>query len=400
MAKNIIVLGINPFSGNRGVGALAYSTLFLLDKISKDTGTSFNICIVGKSKRIVQGSICVGDSIIRFTQFPFLVDKGIKGTIKFAFSFLLSHNIINNTNFVLDIGEGDSFSDIYGEQRFININTPKKLFRLLGKKIMLLPQTIGPFKNVLLAKEAKKSIEKSSVVMARDRLSYDYVINNTLQKRVKELTDMAFFMPYTKRVFSNGKINVGLNISSLMWHGGYTKNNQFGFKVDYAQLMRAVIDYFFSQQNVQIHLVPHVLDLNSHIENDYEVALSIEEEYNTDRITIAPFFLDPVQAKNFISGLDFFTGARMHACIAAFSSGVPVYPVAYSRKFNGLFVESLDYSFMGDLINQDEKQFLDGLKYSFENRGHLVDKIEQSFDRIIGPKYNILMEELKIFLEV
>ena len=27
----------------------------------------------------------------------------------------------------------------------------------------------------------------------------------------------------------------------------------------------------------------------------------------------------------------------MHACIAAFSAGVPVVPMAYSRKFNGLF---------------------------------------------------------------
>ena len=27
----------------------------------------------------------------------------------------------------------------------------------------------------------------------------------------------------------------------------------------------------------------------------------------------------------------------MHACIAAFSSGVPVVPMAYSRKFAGLF---------------------------------------------------------------
>ena len=27
----------------------------------------------------------------------------------------------------------------------------------------------------------------------------------------------------------------------------------------------------------------------------------------------------------------------MHACIAAFSAGVPVIPMAYSRKFEGLF---------------------------------------------------------------
>lgn len=400
MTVNIVILGINPFSGNRGVGALAYSTLFLLDKISKETGISINISIVGKSKCITQSSIQIGDSTISITQFPFLVDKGLKGIIKIAFTLLLSFKIICKSKFVLDIGEGDSFSDIYGEQRFIKINTPKKMFRLLGKKILLLPQTIGPFKDPKIEKEAKKSIEKSDVVLTRDRLSYDYVIRNTSQKRVKELTDMAFFMPYTKKVFSNEKVNVGLNISSLMWHGGYTENNQFGFKVDYPQLMRDIINYFLSQQNVQLHIVAHVFDANSHIENDYEISLNIQNEYNSESITLAPFFLDPIKAKNYISGLDFFTGARMHACIAAFSSGVPVYPIAYSRKFNGLFVDSLEYPYMGDLINQNEEEFLDGLKDSFENRMLMTDKINQSLAKIIEPRYALLIEELKKFLEI
>ena len=37
----------------------------------------------------------------------------------------------------------------------------------------------------------------------------------------------------------------------------------------------------------------------------------------------------------------------MHATIAAFSSGVPVIPVAYSRKFQGLF-GSLGYDWVVD----------------------------------------------------
>lgn len=45
--------------------------------------------------------------------------------------------------------------------------------------------------------------------------------------------------------------------------------------------------------------------------------------------------------------MDFFTGARMHSTIAAFSSGVPVVPVAYSRKFNGLY-DTLKYPYYID----------------------------------------------------
>jgi polysaccharide pyruvyl transferase WcaK-like protein len=50
-----------------------------------------------------------------------------------------------------------------------------------------------------------------------------------------------------------------------------------------------------------------------------------------------PDFTSPEDAKSFISGLDFLTAARMHATIAALSSGVPVVPMSYSRKFEGLF---------------------------------------------------------------
>jgi polysaccharide pyruvyl transferase WcaK-like protein len=45
--------------------------------------------------------------------------------------------------------------------------------------------------------------------------------------------------------------------------------------------------------------------------------------------------------------MDFVTGARMHVCIAAFSSGIPVVPLSYSRKFNGLF-SALGYSLIAD----------------------------------------------------
>ena len=175
----------------------------------------------------------------------------------------------------------------------------------------------------------------------------------------------------------------------------YTPHNQFGMRIDYKQLVRQIIDYFISQADVHLHLVPHVVHSSSHVENDYEVCRKIQNEYDTDRITLAPFFLDPIDAKNYISGLDYFVGARMHACIAAFSSGVPVYPIAYSRKFNGLFAETLEYPYMGDLINESEEQLMSNLKLAFENKEILADKIQYSLEGIVMLKENVLKDELK-----
>lgn len=399
--KNIIIIGVNPFNGNRGVGALAYSTIYLLNKLSKESNIDLEINLVNvEGKKVVNKSIIIDQEEIDITFFPFLIGSGLKGFLKIMFSLLLSRKVINKTRYILDMGEGDSFSDIYGKGRFFSINFPKKIFRFFGKKQALLPQTIGPFKDSLIKKKAIKSIEKSSVVMARDNMSYNYVKENTSQRNVIEIIDVAFYMPYQKRVFNNGKINIGLNISSLMWHGGYTRNNQFGFNFDYQDMMKKVIDYFLSLPDIQLHLIPHVVLLNSNIENDYEVSKHLYDVYNTDKLTLAPFFLDPIDAKNYISGLDFFTGARMHACIAAFSSGVPVYPIAYSRKFNGLFGDTLEYPHIGDLINQLPDDFLGGLKYAFENKEELAQKIGLSMDKIVKPRYDILMSELKQFLDI
>jgi polysaccharide pyruvyl transferase WcaK-like protein len=40
--------------------------------------------------------------------------------------------------------------------------------------------------------------------------------------------------------------------------------------------------------------------------------------------------------KFIIGRSEFFLGARMHACIAAISQGIPAVPIAYSNKFVGV----------------------------------------------------------------
>ena len=62
-----------------------------------------------------------------------------------------------------------------------------------------------------------------------------------------------------------------------------------------------------------------------------------------------------MEAKNTIAQMDVFVGARMHATIAAFSSGVPTIPIAYSRKFEGLF-GSLGYNHVIDITKLNTEQ--------------------------------------------
>ena len=184
----------------------------------------------------------------------------------------------------------------------------------------------------------------------------------------------------------------------MLWNGGYTQNNQFGLTVDYKKMIRSIIDYFLSEDKVKLHLTPHVVGENRGIENDYEVSYDLWNEYQNERLVIAPFFLGPIEAKNYISGMDFFMGARMHSTIGAFSARVPVFPMAYSRKFNGLFEDTLNYPYMCDMKSQTDNEILDGIKAAFLKREELMSIINDRMDGIVENRKQLFMKNIeKIF---
>lgn len=264
---------------------------------------------------------------------------------------------------MLDIGEGDSFADIYGLKRFGLLSLSKWLTVTGGVPLVLSPQTIGPFESPVARTVARHVMRRANRVFARDGLSMDYLRQNGLADNATEVIDVAFRLPFTARPRVNdGKVHVGINVSGLLYNGGYTRNNQFGLTVDYPALVDGLLSELARRADVVVHLVGHVNSHTFEVEDDYRVCAKLAERH--PGMVLAPRFGSPSEAKSYISGLHFFTGARMHACIGAFSSGVAVVPMAYSRKFNGLF-SSLGYHALADLKAHDtataHQRVLEGL---------------------------------------
>ena len=115
--------------------------------------------------------------------------------------------------------------------------------------------------------------------------------------------------------------------------------------------------------------------------------------------TLMDLFETPVEAKSFISRLEVFIGARMHATIAAFSSGVPVIPVAYSRKFKGLF-ENCQYDIGVDLTKMDLNDSVMRMEQYADNIEKLKEKVSES-SKIAYERYMAMADSLGdvIFLE-
>lgn len=339
-------------SGNMGVSALTDANMTIISRALKETGTT------GPVRFILFGPR--GDDAFAAPQ---EVGSYEYVTVsKFAQAPAVRRKLAE-CDMVFDIGGGDSFSDIYGFKRLLKIAGLKFLVPQMGKRLVLSPQTIGPFSASWARKLGGAALRRAHKVFARDAPSADRARDLLRPEQAEQLqltTDVAFalsrfdYWPVSFPVLEEGKTHVALNVSGLLYSGGYTKSNQFGLSVDYATLIDNLIAELSARPDVVLWLLPHVYRISSTaLESDRSVCMTLAEK--TSGVNLAPLFYNAREAKTFIAGMNLMLAARMHAAIGAVSSGVACVPMSYSVKFQGLF-ESLDYPHTLDMktVSQEE----------------------------------------------
>jgi polysaccharide pyruvyl transferase WcaK-like protein len=356
-------------SGNLGVGALTESNIAIVRGVAERMGLRVCFVVLGTSEATVP-------ELARE-----LAAAGHELQVRRIRVFRRDfRDAVRACDLVLDIGEGDSFADLYGFKRFMFYWLSKNIVCSLGKPLILSPQTIGPFDGWLARALARQVMRRCAKVFARDKLSSDYLRQLGIQSNVDEAIDVAFRLPFTRpeRV-ADGKLRVGVNVSGLLFNGGYTGGNQFGLSIDYAAALRSLLARLTVHPGLEVHLVSHVIEPHMPVEDDVLAAQRLAAEF--PGVVVAPTFRRPSEAKSYIAGMDFFTGARMHACIAAFSAGVPVVPMAYSRKFNGLF-GTLGYGYVADCKALSNQGLVDSIMAGLSDLGPVRDGVERGLAQV------------------
>ncbi|MEM9969477.1 MAG: polysaccharide pyruvyl transferase family protein [Pseudomonadota bacterium] len=355
-------------SDNLGVGALTLANLDILRAAAKDAGRDVRFLIVGwKDPRPWYETPDDVDNVA--LRLRHLVAPG--GPFADA---------MKQADAVFDIGGGDSFTDIYGKKRFFTVWVTKFRTHLAGKPLVLSPQTIGPFDQSWSRAPARRAMNKAATVVTRDAPSTAFLKDMGVTAEILEATDVAMRLGYTPPApRDDGVIRVGLNVSGLLMSGGYTQANQFGLTVDYPRLIRETIAWLQAQDGVEVHLVGHVQSDGQAVEDDQRAGEALAAEFPGS--VVAPVFHSPTAAKSYIAGLDFFMGARMHATIAAFSTGVPVIPMAYSRKFRGVFA-TLGYDHVADMKADSDDEVLTRIKDGFTRRAALADEVKEAMKQV------------------
>lgn len=366
----VCLLGASLDVGNMGCRALTASLVRLIVEVHPEAEISLlygNSCPSEKYLSVGEKKIKISVVNCRFSPKAKLKEHlvwiflmalvhrllPIRGARKYIEKKIPWIGALTQADLVGDIRGGDSFSDIYGIGRIVYGLIPNLIAFLLGKDLVLLPQTYGPFRSSVARWIAKFTFKHASKIYSRDKESIK-VVQDLLGKgnrfdhaKVEFCPDVAFCLESVKPdspaivpplLENRAGPLVGLNISGLLFVGGYTGNNMFGLQFDYPQFIQALLARLCEDTGTRVLLIPHVFGTG--IESDSKACKQVWEACAPEMrkwLHLVNGTYDQNEIKGIIGRCDFLVGSRMHACIAALSQGIPAVGIAYSRKFVGVF---------------------------------------------------------------
>lgn len=315
----VLVLWADDQSPNLGVRVLAEGTAALVRRVHPDAEVEYqnsgrpNVHLpVGRVRSILKERV-----------------TGSKGMMRWLASFDL----------IVDTRSGDSFTDAYGFARHRMMSVVHEFSAQSGTPVVLGPQTIGPFRTRTGRALARRSLNRSRLVMARDGDSAR--CSAELGRDVDVLTtDVVFALPRVERRHRNDVI---LNVSGLLWRANSHVDSS-AYRATVTELYRRL-----RADGRSVALLAHVLD-SAAPDNDVPAIREFAANVDPEAEVLVPGDLHDV--RRMLADADLVIGSRMHACLNALSVGTPAIALAYSRKFSPL-MRDLEWGGVLELGDRD-----------------------------------------------
>lgn len=205
-----------------------------------------------------------------------------------------------------------------------------------GMKTVLWGCSVEP--EIIANSNVAKDLTCYDLIVARESITYKAILK--VQKNVILAPDPGFFMgtvecKLDKRMcFGNV---IGINISP------HILKCELSCGIAYENY-KQLVTYILNNTDAYVALIPHVVWASN---DDRIILRKLYDDFKQDpRLILVEDHTAP-ELKYIISKCSFFIGARTHATIAAYSTGVPTLVVGYSVKAQGiardLFGNESDY---------------------------------------------------------
>ncbi|PKX79100.1 hypothetical protein CUR37_03405 [Latilactobacillus sakei] len=204
----------------------------------------------------------------------------------------------------------------------------------LGKKIVILPNSFGPFEGPLVSFIARNALKKCTLVYSRESISQENVLSE-LKISTDKMADLAFFLPNAdnnKEAFIN-KYKIPVNRKLI----GMTMR-PFRFPLEknpvdkynsFKNEMAKTVETLYDEGYMPI-LVVHTLAINEH-ENDENCIKDVVKNISKEKyIIINEKEYNCMDLKQVYSFFDYLIGERFHSVIFSLSNSVPSVSIDYT----------------------------------------------------------------------
>ncbi len=357
MKKYIDISSFNLSDSNRGTAALGYGSIpFLESKGYLKNGQQlimfhrYRKFWKSSNTKVLHEDLRINGKTYKRTIVPIHdIEYRLVQKLGIVLPFTKFGKYVKQVELEAAINGGDGFSDIYGTRIFMNRMNQTWILRRAGVPLMFLPQTIGPFKDNKNYEVAVGLLRSAKEIYVRDdKFTQKF---KELGLKYTQTPDLSSFMvpePWDIEIKPNA---IGLNVSGLAYTN--TFNGLAGQFNAYPELIERIIDHFRAK-GCTVYLIPHSYGYNKPIADDDMLACREAYRRLSDKSNVVLIDRDLIspQIKYLISQMTFFMGARMHANFAAIYTGVPVFGMAYSYKFEGAFnANGLDGKTQTAMIN-------------------------------------------------
>ncbi|NPA44919.1 MAG: polysaccharide pyruvyl transferase family protein, partial [Chlorobi bacterium] len=297
----------------------------------------------------------------------------------------LSFNNYQRTAF-RKIKESDVCISIIGEA--INDNFYQALYfwlfkywitMRLGKKFILLPQSIGPLNNRINKFFVYHFLKKADLLVARDEKSFEKLKElGFKQKQIAYSIDVGIMQ--TAEAASRYPVNAYFNEHKERKVIGLTLSkfpSEIKVDVDYLSIIINGIRKVVNPDDFNILIMPsnYILDGES---NDYKLCKKakhlLSQDYNVEILPNRVFF--PKEYTTLLSQLYFFISTRMHVTILAASQYIPTLAVSSQHKITG-FMRNIGQEELALQLDEIDR-IADKIEYVISNRDDISLSIKNN----------------------
>lgn len=243
------------------------------------------------------------------------------------------------------------------------------LAKLLKRRVVIAPQTIGPIHGRAARWLARWALQSAQAIFVREQHSKRFLENLGVRVPIYVVPDIAFYLSDPLEPSRKAQLAIGLDgqepkIAVTVRRWIYSGHDAMQKHHKYLKTMTALLQYIAHTTNARLVLMPQALGPTL-IEDDRKTMQEIAREFGpSDRLAIIESDYSPYELRYLYGCFDFIVGTRLHSIILAALSGVPALAIAYmGAKTHG----TMEMLGMGEYVVDIAQMDLDALKRKFDD---------------------------------